>query len=136
MTDVYDALRAVVAAWAESHGYGAASDGFSFDRQPHAEQSAFYVDPPRLRIEGYIGAGALVTGEFAIWLARAAGTRAEIKAGRLAADLGALAAVLARADLGPDTNIHEEFEIDVQPRAASGVTVIGVLRLVADWDQE
>ena len=28
------------------------------------------------------------------------------------------------------------FEIDVQPRESDAVTVIGVLRLTADWDQD
>ena len=55
---------------------------------------------------------------------------------RLTADLGRLGAAVLRADLGPDVNTHERWTVDVQPRPAGGVTVIGVLRLSADWDQE
>ena len=73
---VYDALRAAVAAWAKAHGYALAADAFSFDAEPHAEQSAYYVAPPTMHAEGYIGGGALVTGRFAIWLAAGAGTDA------------------------------------------------------------
>ena len=133
---VYERLRAAVAAWCAEHGYGAAADPFSFDRQPHGGGTAYYVDPPRLRITGYVGGAQNVVGRFAVWLSREAGDRAEIAAGRLAVDLGALAAAVARADLGVDTNLHEEFEIDVQPRADRAVTVIGVLRLSADWEQD
>ena len=132
--EVYEALRAVVAEWAGARGYAAASDPFSFDLQPHTEQTAFYVDPPRLHTEGYIGGSQLVTGQFAIWLSRAAGDNAAAEAARLAGDLGRLAAVLARADLG-DVNLHEAFEIDVQPRADRAVVVVARLALVADWDE-
>ena len=34
-----------------------------------------------------------------------------------------------------DVNVHERFEMDVQPRAEGAVTVIGVLALSADWDE-
>ena len=75
-----------------------------------------------------------MTGEFAIWLSVAAGDDAAAEAARLAGDLGRLAAVLARAELGPDTNVHKAITMDVSPRADAAVTVIGVLQLVADWD--
>lgn len=76
-----------------------------------------------------------MTGEFAVWLSRPAGTDAAVEAGRLAVDLGVLAAALVRADLGDDTNVAERFDIDVQPRADAAVVVVGVLRLSADWDE-
>ena len=134
--EVYEALRAVVAEWAGARGYAAASDPFSFDLQPRIEQSAFYVDPPRLHTEGYLGGAQNVMGQFAIWLSREAGDQATAAAARLTGDLGRLAAVLVRAELGDDVNVHERFEMDVAPRAADAVTVIGVLRLSADWDEE
>ena len=131
---VYEALRAAVTAFAKSAGYVAASDPFSFDLQPRIEQSAVYTDPPRLHVEGYIGGAQNVTGQFSIWLSRAAGDDAAGEAARLTGDLGRLAAVLLRAELG-DVNVHERFEMDVQPRAEGAVTVIGVLALSADWDE-
>ena len=134
MIDVYERLRATVAAWCAEHGYRATEDPFSFDLQPHNEARAFYVDPPRLRIEGYIGAGASVTGQFSIWLSREAGTDAAVEAGRLAVALGALAVEAGRADLGDDVNVHESYTVDVQPRADAAVVVVGRLALSADWD--
>ena len=133
---VYAAMRAAVAAWAESAGYAAAADAFTFESQPRTDQTAWYVDPPRVHVEGYLGGAQNVTGAFAVWLAREAGDQAVAAAARLTGDLSRLAAVLLRAELGgPDVNVHERFELDVQPREADGVTVIGVLRLSADWDQ-
>ena len=132
---VYDALRAAVAAWAKAHGYALAADAFSFDAEPHAEARAYYVAPPTMHAEGYIGGGALVTGRFAIWLAADAGTDAAGAAARLTADLGRLGAAVLRADLGADTNTHDRWTVDVQPRPAGGVTVVGALRITADWEQ-
>ena len=133
---VYGRLRGAVAEWAESAGYAAASDAFTFDAQPRTDQSAWYVDPPRVHVEGYIGGAQNVTGQFAIWLSREAGDQAVAAAGRVTGDLGRLAAVLVRAELGDDVNVHEAFTLDTQPREADGVTVIGVLRLSADWDED
>ena len=130
--------RGYVRRWgsgAPRTAYAPSADPFSFDLQPHSEAGAFYVDPPRLRVAGYVGGASNVTGEFVIWLAREAGTDAAVEAGRLAVALGALASVLLRADLGDDTNLHERFDIDVQPRADASVVVVGVLRLTADWDE-
>ena len=135
MTDVYERLRAVVGAWSAANGYAAAADAFSFDQEPHSEARAWYLDPPRLRIAGYVGGSQNVTGAFAIWLSREAGTDAAVEAGRLAVALGALGAAVVAADLGDDTNLHERYEIDVQPRADAAVVVVGVLRLTADWDE-
>ena len=134
--EIYEALRAAAAEWAGARGYVAAADPFSFDLQPRIEASAYYVDPPRLHTEGYLGGAQNVTGTFAIWLSREAGDQATVAAARLTGDLGRLAAVLLRADLGADTNVHERFEMDVAPRAEGAVTVVGVLRLSADWDED
>lgn len=136
MGEVYERLRAAVGEWGAAHGYRASADPFSFDSEPHGEQAAVYVDPPRLEVAGYVGAGALVTGRCAIWLSVAAGTDAAGAADRLAGDLRALAVALIAADLGDDTNVHQAYGIDVAPRADRAVTVVGVLRLTADWDQD
>ena len=136
MTEVYTALRAVVKEWGEANGYAAASDPFSFDAEPHAGGKAFYIDPPRLRVEGYVGGSQSVTGTFAIWASReAAGADAGAEAGRLAVDLAALAGALMGAELGDDVNVHDAFEIDVQPRESDAVTVVGRLALTVDWDE-
>ena len=133
---VYAAILSAVAAFGEANGYAAASDAFTFDAQPRTDQSAWYVDPPRVHVEGYVGGAQNVTGMFAIWLSREAGDHATAAAGRLTGDLGRVAAVLVRAELGDDVNVHEAFTLDTQPREADAVTVIGVLRLSADWDEE
>ena len=74
------------------------------------------VDPPRVHVEGYVGGAQNVTGMFAIWLSREAGDHATAAAGRLTGDLGRVAAVLVRAELGDDVNVHEAFTLDTQPR--------------------
>ena len=100
-------------------------------------QTAYYVDPPRLRVAGYVGGASNVIATFTVWLSREAGDQAAGEAARLTGDLGRLVSVLLPANLsGDDMNVHEAYTIDVQPRADVAVTVIGCLALSADWDED
>ena len=127
--ELYEALAAVLAVWAHKSTarYKPAADGFSFDAEPRANLTAYYVEPAQTRqAVGYVGGGGLDVAMVTIWASLEA--RDQAAAGlALANDLQRLRAAIRDADLG-DVNLHPTFETSVAPRADDGIAVTGRIR--------
>ena len=68
--ELYEALAAVLAVWADKSTarYKPAADGFSFDAEPRADLTAYYVEPAQTRqAVGYVGGGGLDVAMVTIW---------------------------------------------------------------------
>ena len=121
--ELYEALDAVLRAWADKAAapYKPSADGFSFDAEPRADLTAYYVEPAQTRqVAGYVGGGGLDVVIVSIWASLEA--RDDPAAAGLA--LAADRAALRDADLG-DVNVRPSVETAVAPRADDGVTVTG-----------
>ena len=73
--EVYAALDAVLKGWADKSAarYKPAADPFSFDLQPRADLTAFYVEPAQTRpAVGYLGSAGLDVATVTIWASREA----------------------------------------------------------------
>ena len=73
---MYERLRAEMAGFGRQNGYAPSVHPLSFDGEPHAGQTAYYVDPPRLRVAGHVGGALNVIATFTVWLSRDAGDQA------------------------------------------------------------
>lgn len=136
---VIDALHGMMATFdPDGRGrprYERAADPFTFDRQPRTALDAYYLDPPSVRTAFAYAQGSNLVAEMTVWIAREARDDADRAIRDLARDLARLRRVLLDADLGEDTNVHEDaISMHAVPRADDAVTVIGRLRFAIDYD--
>ena len=116
--------------------YKLSADPFTAELQPRSDLTAHYIDPPVERSDGYVGGAEHVTASVVIWLSREAGEDGRGAALDMAEDLGRLRrAVLDLEVDGDDLAIHDGITTTVFPRREGAVVVVGVLRVVLDYDE-
>ena len=117
--EVYAALDAVLKGWVDKSAarYKPAADPFSFDLQPRADLTAFYVEPAQTRpAVGYLGSAGLDVATVTIWASREARDDAGAAGLALANDLQRLRRAVCDADLGDDVLLRPTFESAVSTR--------------------
>ena len=102
--ELYEALAAVLAVWADKSTarYKPAADGFSFDAEPRADLTAYYVEPAQTRqAAGYVGGGGLDVAMVTIWASLEARDDPAAAGLALANDLQRLRAAIPVSRLTP-----------------------------------